>query len=308
MRILVYGGFGWIGNLMIEILKSRGHEVIIGRSRVNNYSCLSKEIRTINPDRVFSSTGRTHGVVQNSDGTKKEYTTIDYLELPQKLAENIQDNLRGPINLAMICKELKIHLTYMGTGCIFSYDEEHKMPNKDDMSDLVKGFMEEDHPNFFGSGYSTVKGQTDRLMHNYDDSVLNCRIRMPITNKNNRRNFITKITTYEKICSIPNSMTVLNNILPIMAHMLETGETGTYNMTNPGYITHNAILDMYKDIVDKKFTYINFTLDEQAKILLSGRSNNYLNTDKLEYYCEKHNLDLMNIKDAVKNSLNNWQN
>ena len=40
-------------------------------------------------------------------------------------------------------------------------------------------------------------------------NVLNLRIRMPITGEPNARNFITKITNYEKICSIKNSMTVL---------------------------------------------------------------------------------------------------
>ena len=51
-------------------------------------------------------------------------------------------------------------------------------------------------------------------MHNFEDNVLNLRIRMPITGDYNKRNFITKITTYEYICSIPNSMTVLPELLP----------------------------------------------------------------------------------------------
>ena len=79
---------------------------------------------------------------------------------------------------------------------------------------------EQDKPNFFGSSYSTVKGYTDRLMHElYDDSVLNVRIRMPITSEVNSRNFITKITNYKRVCSIPNSMTVLDNLLPVMIRL-----------------------------------------------------------------------------------------
>jgi len=33
-------------------------------------------------------------------------------------------------------------------------------------------------------------------------NVLNVRIRMPITDDSSNRNFITKITSYKKICSV----------------------------------------------------------------------------------------------------------
>ena len=99
-------------------------------------------------------------------------------------------------------------------------------------------------PNFFGSSYSIVKGFTDQLMSLYKDSVLNLRIRMPITGEKNGRNFITKIVNYEKVCSVPNSMSVLPELLPFVIDMMEKGKTGTINLTNPGLISHNEILKL----------------------------------------------------------------
>ena len=164
--------------------------------------------------------------------------------------------------------------------------------------DETSGFTESDLPNFFGSSYSIVKGYTDRLMHQlYDETALNVRIRMPITDEINSRNFITKITNYEKVCSIPNSMTVLNELLPVMINMALQQKVGTINLTNPGTITHNEILEMYKDIVDPTFTWSNFTIEEQNQILASKRSNNCLNTEQLEKY------NVMPIKESVKNIL-----
>ena len=46
-------------------------------------------------------------------------------------------------------------------------------------------------------------------------------------------------------------MTVLPELLPIALDMMLKLETGTINLTNPGLISHNEILEMYKEIVDK---------------------------------------------------------
>ena len=160
-------------------------------------------------------------------------------------------------------------------------------------------FDEESLPNFFGSSYSVVKGFTDRLMHLYKDDVLNLRIRMPITGKLNKRNFITKITTYEKVCSVPNSMTVLPELLPYVLEMMKNKVTGTVNLTNPGLISHNDILEMYKEIVNPAFTYENFTIEQQRAILAADRSNNFLETTKLESLFP----NVSNIKDSVRKCL-----
>jgi dTDP-4-dehydrorhamnose reductase len=126
-----------------------------------------------------------------------------------------------------------------------------------------------------------VKGFTDRLMK-FNKNTLNLRIRMPINSEIHDRNFITKIVKYEKICSKSNSMTVLPTIYPIIYDMMKNKNIGTYNLTNPDYITHNEILEMYKEIVDEDFKWENFTIEEQNKILKSRRSNNHLNTKKIE--------------------------
>ena len=132
-------------------------------------------------------------------------------------------------------------------------------------------------------------------MKNFQDCCLNLRIRMPITGDRNSRNFITKITSYEKICSMPNSMTVLPSLLPLACKMMRMRICGTINLTNPGVISHNEILTMYREIVDPNFTWKNFTIEEQDQILEARRSNNMLDTTRLTALFPK----VSNIKDAV---------
>ena len=133
-------------------------------------------------------------------------------------------------------------------------------------------------------------------MHQLGNHILNIRIRMPIIGEDHPRNFITKITKYDKICSIPNSMTVLPELLPIVLDMMISNTIGTINLTNPGTISHNEILDLYKKYVDPEFTWKNFTIDEQRQILASERSNNFLDTTKLEKFAPT----VRPIKQAIK--------
>jgi 3,5-epimerase/4-reductase len=314
MKVLLYGANGWIGGQVNEILVKGGHEVIIGKER--NEKMLEEEIITTKPTHIMSFIGRTHGSITTKDNngneTCKEYTTIDYLEQPGKLVENVRDNLFSPIVLAILSQKYNIHYTYMGTGCIFTYNDEElanmcddpKGPNNNNDPKGPNGtdgegqgsvykFKETDEPNFFGSSYSTVKGYTDRLMHLFSN-VLNVRIRMPITADYNPRNFITKILKYKKICSVQNSMSVLPELLPIMVNMAEKGRMGTINLVNPGTISHNEILHLYRLYIDSTFTWSNFSIEEQQKVLAAGRSNNHLDTTSLE-----KDYDVQNIHNAV---------
>ena len=291
MKVLVYGSKGWIGSQFLEILKNNQIDYTEGQSRTDNEITLLDEILKLQPTHIVSFIGRTHGKIGN-----KIFKTIDYLEEEGKLLENVRDNLFSSVLLTNICIQNKIHYTYLGTGCIFKFDETHPFGKEE------QGFTENSLPNFFGSSYSIVKGFTDRIMHLYEDQVLNIRIRMPITGYKNPRNFITKIVNYEKICSIPNSMTVLPELLPYILYMMKNRVTGTINLTNPGLISHNEILQMYKEIVDPRFTWKNFSQEEQSKILSADRSNNFLETKKLETLISNFpNLPkIKNIRESVR--------
>ena len=287
-KVLIYGYGGWIGGQVCVLLQQMGIEYVEGKVRAEDIDDLEKEIEEIKPTHVMSFIGRTHGKIGD-----REYTTIDYLEQPGKIKENVRDNLYSPLVLAILSNKYNYHYTYLGTGCIFEYDATHPFGEE------VNGFGLDDVPNFFGSSYSVVKGYTDRLMHMFPN-VLNVRIRMPITADLNSRNFITKITTYKKICSVPNSMTVLPELLPLMIDMaVNKNEVGTINLTNPGLITHNEILEMYREIVNPGFEWENFTIEEQTEILAAGRSNNYLDTSRLEELYP----NVLNIKQSVKKCL-----
>jgi len=312
MKILIFGANGWIGNqfkTVCERAKNAGSDIDYRASRVKRVSLdtqseIIDEFADYKPTHVISFIGRTHGAVG-----EKIFSTIDYLEQDGKLSENLRDNLTAPLLLAYICKYAGAHFTYLGTGCIFAYREgedvermlKYDADGPDTMNECYK-FKESDAPNFFGSSYSIVKGVTDRIMQERNcicESVLNLRIRMPIINRDHPRNFITKITNYSKVCSLPNSMTVLDEFLPYALVLMQHRYAGTLNFVNPGVISHNEILQLYRSHVNSDFTWTNFTVEEQNEILASKRSNNYLDNEKLLSIFPK----VRHIYDAVQHCI-----
>jgi hypothetical protein len=124
---------------------------------------------------------------------------------------------------------------------------------------------------------------------------------MPISDELSPRNFVTKITKYEKVVDIPNSMSLLHDLLPAGIGMAEAGLVGVYNFTNPGAISHNEVLALYKKIIDPTFTWKNFTVEEQAKVIKAGRSNCHLDHTKLVTACKKIGFVIPEVHVAYEN-------
>lgn len=271
---LIYGGErGWIGQQLVALLKAQGKPVAVGKARLENRSDIEKDIAEFKPTRIINCAGVTGR------------PNVDWCE--DNKQETIRANVIGTLNLNDVAFQHGIHVTNFATGCFFEYDTKHELGSG-------VGFLEEDEPNFKGSFYSLTKGIVEGLLKNYPNALV-LRVRMPISDDLSPRNFITKISKYQKVVNIPNSMTVLYDLLPVGLDMSEKELKGIYNFTNPGVISHNEILDLYAKHIDPNFKYTNFSLDEQAKILKAGRSNNELDATKLS----KEYPQIPHIKDSM---------
>lgn len=169
-------------------------------------------------------------------------------------------NVIGTLNLCDVAFMHNIHVTNFATGCIFEYDDKHPLGSG-------IGFLEDDEPNFAASFYSKTKGMVEKLLRFYPN-VLTLRVRMPISDDLSPRSFITKISKYAKVVNVPNSMTVLHDLLPVSIDMTEKGLTGVINFTNPGAISHNEILDLYKKVSTLPFPFLSFLLSSSFPVLI----------------------------------------
>ncbi|KAK7265530.1 hypothetical protein RJT34_33150 [Clitoria ternatea] len=274
IKFLIYGRTGWIGGILGTLCQAQGISFEYGSGRLENRASLERDIEETKPTHVFNAAGVTGR------------PNVDWCESHK--VETIRTNVVGTLTLADVCRHKGLLLLNYATGCIFEYDSSHPLGSG-------IGFKEDDTPNFTGSFYSKTKAMVEDLLRNYDN-VCTLRVRMPISSDlSNPRNFITKITRYEKVVNIPNSMTILDELLPISIEMAKRNLTGIWNFTNPGVVSHNEILEMYREYVDPNFSWKNFTLEEQAKVIVAPRSNNELDAMKLK----KEFPELLSIKDSL---------
>jgi dTDP-4-dehydrorhamnose reductase len=257
---IIVGKTGWIGNKVADLLTQQGKPWRFLQSRLEDRVAVAKELDEHKPTHVLNAAGVTGR------------PNVDWCE--DNKQETIRANVVGLLTLCDLTNARGIHLTNYATGCIYSYDDAHPIGGKT--------FTETDPPNFTGSFYSLTKGLVETMVRETYNNVLVLRLRMPISDDLNPRNFITKISKYAKVVNIPNSMTILHDMLPISLKAANQKLVGVYNFTNPGAISHNQVLDLYKKYINPEFKYVNFTEEEQNLILKAKRSNNQLDTTKLE--------------------------
>ncbi|KAL8031961.1 hypothetical protein ABFX02_13G062700 [Erythranthe guttata] len=273
-KFLIYGRTGWIGGLLGKLCEKQGISYEYGKGRLQDRASILADLVAVKPTHVFNAAGVTGR------------PNVDWCESHK--TETIRTNVAGTLTLADVCREHGLLVVNFATGCIFEYDAAH--PEGSGI-----GFKEEDTPNFIGSFYSKTKAMVEELLKEYDN-VCTLRVRMPISaDLDNPRNFITKISRYNKVVNIPNSMTILDELLPISIEMAKRNLRGIWNFTNPGVVSHNEILEMYKEYIDSDFKWSNFTLEEQAKVIIAPRSNNELDASKLK----KEFPELLSIKESL---------
>ena len=81
-------------------------------------------------------------------------------------------------------------------------------------------------------------------------------------------------------CSFSASCAVVM-FINVACMQAKRGLTGIMNYTNPGAISHNEIMELYKSYVDPEFTWKNFSVEEQAEVIKAPRSNNLLDTNRV---------------------------
>lgn len=264
VRYLIFGN-GFIGNKFKEYL---GEEPIIAQRRINSIKDIYFELSEHKPEIVINCIGKTGR------------PNVDWCENNKEIS--FFSNVTVPTLLAEVCSVSNIYMVHIGSGCIYEGNGQ---------------FTEDRTPNFKGSFYSRTKIFSEQILGWYDNMLI-IRIRMPVDNKPGDRNLITKLVRYKEVIGdIPNSITYLPDLMRVSKELMDRKESGTFNVVNSGIITHKELLQMYKWYVDSTFKLPKFIgLKELEKLIVAGRSNCTLSTNKLD----QKGIKIRNVRDALK--------
>ncbi|MBU0458214.1 sugar nucleotide-binding protein [Patescibacteria group bacterium] len=274
MQVLIFGSNGYLGGYFRKLYP----QAITPRVDISNATEVAEALDEYKPDVVINAAGKTGR------------PNVDWCEDHKEAT--FKSNTTGPQVLLDECKKRGIYWVHLGSGCIYQGDNGGK------------GFSEEDPPNFEGSTYSKSKSQADQFLKQYPDDVLVLRLRMPFDGTAEPRNLISKISKYERVLDVRNSITYIPDFMKVAEQLIEKRATGIYNVVNQGPISPYEIMQKYKEIVDPSHEFVRLTLDELGEVAKTGRSNCVLDSSKLEV----EGIEMKTTEEAVREALEAMNN
>lgn len=183
-------------------------------------------------DAALAASGAT--AVVNAAG-KTGRPNVDWCEDHRE--ETWRSNVDGPTVLAAACAAAGVHLLHLGSGCVF-----------DGPSPAPGGWREDDRP-CPRSFYAVTKlAAEERLAAHRDVAIV--RLRMPVDGAPHPRNLVTKLAAYPQVIDVENSVTVVDDLIAVVAGLLARRAIGVFHATNPGALRHRELLARYRALVD----------------------------------------------------------
>jgi len=179
----------------------------------------------------------------------------------------------------------------MATGCVFYGESPHKGP-----------WTENDYGNPVAV-YSKAKFAADLALSALPKVGI-ARIRMPIDDRPHPANLIDKLSKYERVVDVENSMTVVEDMIYVFYQLLSQKAEGIFHVTNPGSIKHREIMELYQKYVDKDHSNEWIQENELVRFGLADkrRSNNFMTSVNLP----KFDIKMRPIKEAVEETMKKY--
>jgi dTDP-4-dehydrorhamnose reductase len=312
--ILLLGGTGYIGEAFAHELKRRQKDFLtLSRSQADytRFDVLLAFLRTKKPAFVINAAGYTGK------------PNVDACELDK--AGTLLGNALLPSTIAHACLAAEVPWGHVSSGCIYSgakISENGKIRTEKDMtrpelhslaekkSAAILGFNETDTPNFSFrdqpcSFYSGTKALGEEALAGIGQSYV-WRLRIPFDEHDNKRNYLSKVQRYAKVYDNINS---ISHRADFVKACLDTWELrapfGTYNVTNPGYVTTRHVVEQIENILKPSRKFEFWASDEEFYKVAAKtpRSNCVMDVSKLLVAGVK----IRGVEEALEDSLKNWK-
>jgi dTDP-4-dehydrorhamnose reductase len=312
--ILLLGATGYIGEAFARELKRRKLDFIALTRKETDYSrfdVLLNYLKAKKPSFIINAAGYTGK------------PNVDAAELAR--ADALAGNTLLPQTIAQACAVAGIPWGHVSSGCIYvgaKVQMDGRLQIEPDLTrpdihaivekhpDRIHGFKETDTPNFSFrsppcSFYSGTKALGEEIIAGIGHSYV-WRLRIPFDEFDNKRNYLSKLQRYPKVYDNVNSVSHRADFVKACVDLWEMrAPFGTYNITNPGFITARHVVALIQKYLKPKHDFEFWPNDAEfyKQAAKTPRSNCVMDVSKLLATGVK----IRGVEEALEDSLRNWQ-
>ena len=203
-----------------------------------------------------------------------------------------------PGRIAEACEATNTPWGHVSSGCIYTGAREDGTE-----------FTEKDAPNFTFrqnncSFYSGTKALGEEILSGAKNVYI-WRLRIPFDENESPRNYLTKLMRYQKLLQAENSISQLHEfVASTFACWEKQVSYGTYNVTNPGYVSTSEVVDLILEsgICQKEYEFFSNESEFMGKAAIAPRSNCIMSSAKLA----GAGIEMTPVREAIQNALSNW--
>jgi dTDP-4-dehydrorhamnose reductase len=312
--ILLLGATGYIGDAFARELTRRKEPFkTLSRKQVDysRFEALLNYLQKERPSFVVNAAGYTGK------------PNVDACEIAR--ADTLQGNTLLPQTIAQACAASGTPWGHVSSGCIFSgakVRENGKVRVEKELMDpqvkalvakdpgAVIGFTEDDEPNFSFrdmpcSFYSGTKALAEEAIRGVGQSYI-WRLRIPFDEYDSARNYLSKVQRYAKVYDNLNAISHRGDFVKACLDLWQLrAPFGTYNVTNPGYLSTREVVQAVERILKPNRTFEYWSgNDEFYRVgAKTPRSNCVLDASKML----NAGVKIRPVLEAVEDSLHRWQ-
>ena len=312
--ILLIGASGYIGEAFVEELQRR-------KADFRPVSRRDVDCTRFVPLLDFLKRNRPTFVINSAGYTGKP--NVDACELAK--ADAVIGNVLLPQTIAHACATLEIPWGHVSSGCIFSgakvtengvtrVEKDLNRPAVravvDRSPSQITGFNEADAPNFSFrdepcSFYSGTKALGEEAVDGVGQNYV-WRLRIPFDERDNGRNYLSKVQRYPKVYDNVNSVSHRFDFVRAAMDMWEQRMPfGVYNITNPGFITTRQVVGLIERYLKpaKRFEFWRDDEEFYRVAAKTPRSNCVMDVSKLL----KAGIRMRPVEEALEEALKRWR-
>lgn len=273
-RAIVTGGTGYIGSILTDMLRrgARLDEVWSfgsGDLDVRDRAAVARAMNEFHPDAVFHCAARA-----DTDWCEQHYDDARAV------------NVDGSVNLVEEALDAGARVVYFSSACLYP-DNLRYHREGDPLAALCR--------------YTETKLQAERALEPHFGRILSIRMRQPFSNNRHPRNLLQKLAGYTQFIDEPNSMSHLEECLPVVWQLCREGASGAFNIVNECWTTPLRIAHMLRTHHRPSMEISRISHEQLLQMVSAPRVNSLVDCPRLR----QRGILLNRVEDAVRDCLEN---